>query len=886
MIRTAKTQNGQVRGIEAADPRITAFKGIPFAAPPTGKNRWRAPQPCQDWEGVRDASRFGPIAVQDTPGIGDNIYCREWHVDPDTPMSEDCLYLNIWTGAQSDEERRPVLVWFFGGALQWGYPSEMEFDGERLARRGIVVVTANYRINVFGFMAHPQLTCQQPDAPANFGSLDQQAALKWTIRNIQAFGGDAGNITIAGQSAGGGSVLSQMSCPANAGLFQRAVVMSGMIRSPYGEGSIGTPRPLWEAEEGGVDFLDFLGVSTLEQARELDAVFIRDKYAEYVKNAPRMGTAVDGRFCVGDPLALFLEGKCADVPVMAGNTVDEFPSFLSAGSRQELAVKARNIFGERAEAFLELAEPEGGGAAGPAEAEKEMGQGIGTACGEPVRCGTVSGLECTIKGVFEARSGGADCYYYQFAPWIPGPDAPGCFHSVDLWFFFETLAKCWRPFIGKHYDLARQMCNYWVNFIKNGDPNGEDADGRKMPLWEPYTRLNPVQMRFTTDGPRPATEPGTPLVRFLSEAVVRDLRQDHFRQEWMQPFWKGQEVWRETFAMTQREGVCAAPFLRKPGEILRVESYSGETLYEPGRDYLVRDDMLILPQGSRIPHTQEERFFHRTQEESEKALERAGICLDFDAVATVDGRYLSLCAIGNPEYVTRWQIAVTYRAQEEWTGYVPRGRMKDLPRLRSRIAEGKPLTILLYGDSISCGWDCSGKYGHKPGQPVWPALLLQKMQEKWQAPIRFHNTSASGMDTQWAIAHVKERVSFCRPDLVILGFGMNDRCDGEEYRDRTRRLVDAIRRDTPQAEFVLIATTLPNPLAATPPMYFSAHQEEYSDGLKALCGEGIVLADVQAVQKEMGKKKRYPDLTGNLLNHPNDFLARVQAQVIAAVLEI
>ena len=220
-------------------------------------------------------------------------------MDPETPMDEDCLYLNVWTGAKGAEEKLPVLIWFYGGALQWGYPSEMEFDGERLARRGIVVVTVNYRINVFGFMSHPQLTREQPDAPANFGSLDQQAGIRWVIRNIGAFGGDPDNITIAGQSAGGGSVLSQMACPGNAGLFGRAVIMSGMIRSPYGERSLGTPKPLSEAEENGVKFLDFLGVSTLDEARKLDAFFIRDKYAEYVKNAPRMATVLDGRFCVG-----------------------------------------------------------------------------------------------------------------------------------------------------------------------------------------------------------------------------------------------------------------------------------------------------------------------------------------------------------------------------------------------------------------------------------------------------------------------------------------------------------------------------------------------------------------------------------------------------------
>ena len=139
---------------------------------------------CKPW--------FAPIAVQDVPGLSDNVYTREWHVDPETAMDEDCLYLNVWTGAKSEQEKQPVLVWFYGGALQWGYPSEMEFDGERLARRGVVVVTVNYRINVFGFMAHPQLSREQPEAPANFGSLDQQAGMKWVIRNIRAFGGDPG----------------------------------------------------------------------------------------------------------------------------------------------------------------------------------------------------------------------------------------------------------------------------------------------------------------------------------------------------------------------------------------------------------------------------------------------------------------------------------------------------------------------------------------------------------------------------------------------------------------------------------------------------------------------------------------------------------------------
>lgn len=327
MLRTVRTENGWVKGIEAADPRITAFKGIPFAAPPVGENRWRAPQPCEDWDGVRECYRFAPISMQSVPGIGDNVYIREWHVDPEIAMDEDCLYLNVWTGAKEVTEKQPVLVWFFGGGLQCGYPAEMEFDGERIARRGVVVVTVNYRVNVFGFLAHPQLTEEQPDAPTNFGSLDQQAALRWVQRNIAFFGGDPGNVTIAGQSAGGGSVMSQMACMDNEGLFHRAVVMSAMIRSPYQVGGIGVPEELWHAEGNGQNFLSFLGCSTIEQARKLDAATIRDKYEEYTKIFPAMFTVLDHKFCVGDPMVLFMEGKHVNVPVMSGNTSDEFPSY-------------------------------------------------------------------------------------------------------------------------------------------------------------------------------------------------------------------------------------------------------------------------------------------------------------------------------------------------------------------------------------------------------------------------------------------------------------------------------------------------------------------------------------------------------------------------------
>lgn len=868
MLRTVRTENGWVKGIEAADPRITAFKGIPFAAPPVGENRWRAPQPCEDWDGVRECYRFAPISMQSVPGIGDNVYIREWHVDPEIAMDEDCLYLNVWTGAKEVTEKQPVLVWFFGGGLQCGYPAEMEFDGERIARRGVVVVTVNYRVNVFGFLAHPQLTEEQPDAPTNFGSLDQQAALRWVQRNIAFFGGDPGNVTIAGQSAGGGSVMSQMACMDNEGLFHRAVVMSAMIRSPYQVGGIGVPEELWHAEENGQHFLSFLGCSTIEQARKLDAATIRDKYEEYTKIFPAMFTVLDHKFCVGDPMVLFMEGKHVNVPVMSGNTSDEFPSYIEASSKEDLKKKAEEIFGKNAETFLRFP-----------EAMREDSDG---------KYAKVNGIECTIKCLFSDKKSAGEkkpYYYYRFDPDIPGWDNAGTFHSVDLWFFFETLAKCWRPFVGQHYDLSRMMCNYWVNFIKTGDPNGNDADGKPMPYWYPYEKEKPCEMIFMSDGPVVNCGWVTPFKEFLQEQIKKTLSIGKiFHKEWLEPIWEGEYCFRETFAAVADENGCRASFLWTPKEVLSAESYDGETVYEEGIDYLVEGDELVIPEGSHIPVTGWDTFLYPDFDTAKKAGETSEFAKDFGPLVTTNGKFLNLCAIGNPKLVTEKQIAVTYKATKKELLSAPESQLDKLPKLSAKLEVGEPVKIVLYGDSVCCGCDCSGMYGQKPGQPTWAELLFHQMEEKWQSPVCFHNTSVGGVDSEWAIENSSQRAANFHPDLVILGFGMNDRCGMEEYRNKTGRLIEAIRKVSPKTEFLLIASTLPNELAATEPHHFWAHQDEYSESLKGLEGMGVAIADIQAVQKEIGKRKRYIDITGNWLNHPNDYLARILAQVVIKTL--
>ncbi len=479
MIRRVKVETGWVRGLPAADPRITSYKGIPFAAKPIGRNRWRAPQPCPPWEGELFAAEFGPIAMQ-ANCAGDpakDIYAREWAVDPDLPMSEDCLYLNIWAPADG-RTGLPVYVWYFGGGLQVGNTTEMEFDGERLARRGMVVVTVGYRLNAFGFLCHPDITAEAPEAPANFGFLDQQYATRWVKRNIAAFGGDPDNITIGGQSAGGMSVCAQMTCPQNHGLFRQAIVQSGTFVHPYAPRMGIAPRTLREAEEQGQRFFEALGVKTLEEARALDARTIEDKSLEWPWGC--WSEAVDGVFSLYGSNDWYLHEDRVLCPVLLGQTSTEFMAAPDAVNEEALQAFASKYFGKDAGEFLSLFSH-------PATAESIQ------------REGGLSTIGLAIRGACEANAEKgvtSPLYAYLFDAEIPGWDNPGTFHSVDLWFFFETLAKCWRPFTGKHFDLARQMCDYWANFIRTGDPNGNDSQGKPLPVWPTLQPEHPRRMCF------------------------------------------------------------------------------------------------------------------------------------------------------------------------------------------------------------------------------------------------------------------------------------------------------------------------------------------------------------------------------------------------------
>lgn len=294
--------------------------------------------------------------------------------------------------------------------------------------------------------------------------------------------------------------MTQLTCPDNYGDIAGAVIFSGMIKNPYMKDPILRPVSLAEAEQNGVEFLEFLGVKTIDEAREIDPFVIREKYAQFRGTHMMMSTIIDGIIVKEEPYTAFTLGHRAQVPVISGNTADEFFGGIAAETLDEALLKARDVYGNDADDLLTL--PGAATKRGPFYASANV-------------------VEVSVKGAFlkeSNRQGGLPCYYYRFCPDIPGWDNPGTFHSVDLWFWFNTIDKCWRPVVGRHFDLARQMSGYWVNFIKTGDPNGKDSSELELPVWKPYSAAEKNEMEFTSQGAAPRLSE-TPMVDFLAERL-------------------------------------------------------------------------------------------------------------------------------------------------------------------------------------------------------------------------------------------------------------------------------------------------------------------------------------------------------------------------------
>ena len=488
--RRVTVESGELQGCFGYDPRITVFKGIPYAAPPIGDLRWRAPQPVEKWDGVRIADNYGPMSIQDVPGLDPKeFWTKELHPSgPEFEMSEDCLYLNVFTPAKIGNEKLPVLVYIHGGGLMGGYPYEIEFDWEHVARKGIVVVAVAYRLGVLGFLSHPWLSAEHPDEPkGNYGYLDQLAAIKWTGRNIAAFGGDPEKITIAGQSAGAGSVLAQLSSPMAQGAFQAAIVQSGIIMDFHDTDSKSWVCTLEEAEKTGKEFFEKAGFHNLEEARACPALKLHELQKKLASAGLSYGFTppIDHIFMKEAPVEAMVRDHWGERPVIFGYTKDELKMFnhLSGSSLNNMKeyLEVAELYGDKKDEFLKITN---------CHTDEDVQK-----LGETDAYMTL--VASTIMGAFVRNSQGHRTYIYEFACDIPGEDNPGAYHGAELAFAYDALARMWRPFTGKSYDMARYINSYWMNFVKNTDPNGVTNFGEELPKWDAFTADKPMKMNFT-----------------------------------------------------------------------------------------------------------------------------------------------------------------------------------------------------------------------------------------------------------------------------------------------------------------------------------------------------------------------------------------------------
>ncbi|MDE1985907.1 MAG: carboxylesterase family protein [Alphaproteobacteria bacterium] len=485
----SKTADGALAG--KADGAVTAFLGIPYAKPPVGDLRWRAPVPDAPWSGVLQATKFSDSCAQVINHKGGHPWTAEYV--PQNKASEDCLYLNVWTPAHAANARLPVMVWIHGGAFLNGSSAVPIYDGTALAAKGIVVVSLNYRVGVFGFFAYPALSAETPQhVSGNYGLLDILAALKWVHQNIAAFGGDPDAVTISGQSAGAGAVLDLMVSPLARGLFARAIPQSGA--------GINFETPtLQQAEQMGTAIAEKNGATSLAALRALSMDQLLHLNLD-VAGKPKWLTflpVVDGWFLPGAPDTLFAEGRYDDTPVMTGMTANEssFDPKYGRMSPQECKDYIDQSMAPMGAAFRKV----------------YLGR-PGINCNVGVKqLYRDRGLAATyLWTLTRLKSGHAPTYVYYYDHTEPGPMSAhyGAFHSSDIPYVFETLDKSPnRPFTAKDRAITKKVSAYWVNFVKTGNPNGPGlvhwpaANAKTMPVLETgdVFRVHPVLGKMTFD---------------------------------------------------------------------------------------------------------------------------------------------------------------------------------------------------------------------------------------------------------------------------------------------------------------------------------------------------------------------------------------------------
>lgn len=513
-----KIDSGRLLGVSGRNPAIQVYKGIPYAAAPVGNLRWRAPQRAPSWRGVRKANAFGndcmqpsvsPASISAMVAEGKTPYSVEFS-DYERPQSEDCLYLNVWTPAKAPGEKLPVLVFIHGGAFVQGSGARPIYDGEDLASKGLVIVNINYRLGIFGFFAHPELSRESKHkVSGNYGLLDQMAALQWVHRNIAAFGGDPTNVTIDGRSAGAWSVNYLVATPLARGLFSRAIsVSSGGQFTPRRRSGllqeVGATPMLKDAEEFGVRFAKEEKATSIAELRAIPAVDLMKAGAVLMGKA-HYHPVVDGYVLPTDVYTIFASGKQQDVPTMIGwtsgdgttirwssglpDTAAEYPTFV----RQRFGPLA----GEFRKAFGEVTS-----AADVSNAQAAFARDENYAWGS------------RAWGRLQAKTGKSNVYLYYWdhtPPVIESTKSFGAFHGSEDVYFHNTLNMWNLPWRAVDRHLADVMSSYRINFAKTGNPNGP-----RLPFWPNFTLYDERSMNLSeTIGAIPT--PHKPELDFLDD---------------------------------------------------------------------------------------------------------------------------------------------------------------------------------------------------------------------------------------------------------------------------------------------------------------------------------------------------------------------------------
>ncbi|MBN3725603.1 carboxylesterase family protein [Burkholderia sp. Ac-20379] len=496
---------GLISGAPSPSAGVRAYLGIPYAAPPVGGLRWRPPQPVTPWSGVRRADRQGPSPCA-PPSSRDSVYYY-----PSTPMSEDCLYLNVWVPQHAGPGPLPVMVWIYGGEWVYGTSSSTLYQGDALAQQGVIVVSFNYRVGVPGFFAYPELSAESGHGVSgNYGLLDQQAALRWVRDNIHAFGGDPGNVTLFGQSAGSFSVSYQMVSPLSKGLFHRAIGQSGA--GMIGYGNLDLLQPLAKVEQTGLQFAQSLGATNLAQLRALPV-------AQLVKAGgagPTFNPAVDGWVLTGDPYRIFAAGQQHKLPLLAGFNLNEGSVFPPIGGDTPAGLQQTigQLYGDYATAANALY---------PADSTLQaIAQGKALFADQTLTWNTAAWAS------LNRQTSGQAVYFYHFAhaPSLPkgkiyleGPAATlGAFHGSEIAYAMRTLrANPWKT-TAADLRLSDTMSRYWTNFARNGDPNGP-----RLPAWPRFDPAAASVMQFDATDDRLGPLSRAPELQLISLSTGRPI---------------------------------------------------------------------------------------------------------------------------------------------------------------------------------------------------------------------------------------------------------------------------------------------------------------------------------------------------------------------------